>query len=465
MDAAKPKYPEVSANPRQRMDFGPAKSSDVPVPVTSAKAAINAMFAKRAKAPQATLAPSAREIVNANSSREQHPKSAANLHHGSIQKSMEIESTRTSASALLRSAKSDGEKKPVVRTSLKLGADARPKQPPVVLPPHARMAQQARPVAKAESEALPVQITPKKAPLPRSRRQIRDPQMLPARRHVVASPHAQTIAIAAKAQPAEAAPAVPEARTGSTTPVPRAAARPSFRSAPKGRVLERPEPVIADESYVMSAPPKLSARAAANMHKDLVELGISEDATVADVLERPGDKAPIGRVHEQAVASGRGGAAPEAQVNEYNTIKSRNTSNYSFSRHDAPEQPKPDDKHYKPVDQSAFLRSVSVEKRPLSGGIPSKQVSNYGQSESYQVPGKKNKASKTSKGSKPAKPSRKNVYAREADDKPSRRDAPSRPVVIIPSSRRSKAPLFFLILFTIVLGAAVGAAAYLCFFQ
>lgn len=480
MDKTAQNQANSTASKRQMMDFASTKTnkSNTPVPVTSAKAAINAMFAEQAKTPQAVSTPSAREIVNASSQASQRAKSAANLHHGSIQKSME--STRTSASALLRGAKDDGSAKPVVRTSLKLGANARPKQPPVILPPNARMAQQARPVTEPveEDKAFAVQIISKPKTLAaRPRGPIRDPQMLGSARRRVVPARPRALDIAKTAQIADTVSSTPVKATSAMDKtlgsgpnhlapkdpegmVSRQSAR--FRTAPKGHTLARPASVPTDDTYVMSEPPKLSARAAENMHKEMVELGIDETTTVADALRQQGDKAPIGRVMERTVASGHGGV-PE---NEYNTIKSKNTSNYSFSRRD--ETPKvvkkADDGRYKPVDQSVFLKTVSVEKRPLAGGMPTPQVSSYGQSDSYQVPGKKEKSSKAS---------RKNVYTKKApksapkDAKPakSRQDLPSRPTVIIPSSRRSKAPLFFLILLTIILGAAVGAAAYLCFFQ
>ncbi len=76
-----------------------------------------------------------------------------------------------------------------------------------------------------------------------------------------------------------------------------------------------------------------------------------------------------------------------------------------------------------------FLNSVNVEKRPLSPK---------------------------------SAPARKNIYAKKPAKAP---DAPTRPTVIVPSSQQSKAPIFFLILLTVILGTAVGAVAYLCFFQ
>ena len=83
-----------------------------------------------------------------------------------------------------------------------------------------------------------------------------------------------------------------------------------------------------------------------------------------------------------------------------------------------------------------FLQSVSVEKRPLSSGRPSARTT-----------------------------ARKNVYPKKPTPKPEKAPKPSLPTIVVPDSHRSKAPLIALIIFTILLGALVGAAAYLFFFQ
>lgn len=81
-----------------------------------------------------------------------------------------------------------------------------------------------------------------------------------------------------------------------------------------------------------------------------------------------------------------------------------------------------------------FLQSVSVEKRPLSSGRPTSRAT-----------------------------TRKNVYPKKsAEPKP---EKPTLPTIVVPDSHRSKAPMIALIIFTILLGALVGAAAYLFFFQ
>lgn len=94
MDKTAQNQANSAASKRQMMDFASTKTnkSQAPVPVTSAKAAINAMFAEQAKTPQAVSTPSAREIVNASSQASQRAKSAANLHHGSIQKKHGVDS-------------------------------------------------------------------------------------------------------------------------------------------------------------------------------------------------------------------------------------------------------------------------------------------------------------------------------------------------------------------------------------
>lgn len=464
-----------------------------PVPVISAKAALNAMLAHSEPQPAAQpLAPSARELVNAAASQNaaQRSKSAANLHHGSIQRN--LESTRTSASALLRRSEEDGSStKPVVRTSLKLGANARPKPAPVVLPPHSRMVQQARPTTDSQNGELSVQIIsasksnalkqlpeletqkiarPAARVLPRSAgaRNIRDPQMLPARgvnlapRRPVSSNTAPAASVPTPSSPQPARPASVTPRTNNTPRFAAGVSRPSvlamrpaaqahFRSAPKGDILNRPGALPVDNSYVMATPPKITARSAANVRKDMAELGIVDEDFEVEEFFAPS-------------------ALPEASRDDgvYRPTHSVKTP--------------ATDGHYALDGESPFLKSVSVEKRPLSGGMPRPAVTNYGQTESEQLAkaAKATKSSKTTKSAKPkksakstksskTKSARKNQYSDHAVATPTlkthRQDKINRPTVIIPSSRRSKAPLFFLIVLTIILGAAVGAAAYLCFFQ
>lgn len=483
--------------PKKSNNEATADSSKAPRPVTSAKDAINALYADRAKGSTTKMIPSAREAVNAAASKTvaEHQKSAATLHHGSIQKKME--STRTSASAMLKVAKSEKPSPtsaqplnsfdplakpkpvakpkrprqvaygsvPVVRTSLKLGASARPKPTPVVLPPHARMAEGARPVNSRpkklsnllnhrlvngeivprantlnaapkrqlveDVDAIAVAITEpaKPAPAHRPSGPIRDPQMVRAPR--------RTTNLAEK----NARRAMQTARVADI--VSEQMGQPSrFATAPKGYVAKQPEAMPADSAYIMSEPPKLTKKhPTPPAKKPEDKLGVIENYHQSREPQPLGDKAPIGRVTEQKIASGHGGAAKPTEK-----VKADNTSNYSFSR-----QLEPDANRYALGGQSPFLKSVNVEKRPLSGSAPrmksEPKVSGAVEAES-----------------KPR--SKKNIYPKkEVTKTPTKQDLPSRPTVIVPSSHRSKAPLFFLVLLTVILGAAVGAAAYLCFFQ
>ncbi len=121
-------------------------------------------------------------------------------------------------------------------------------------------------------------------------------------------------------------------------------------------------------------------------------------------------------------------------------------------------QSAPDNNRYALGGQSPFfLKSVKVEKRPLSDASPrpSKETENpiYAAQKIEQTP-KKNVYEKT--------PAAKNTK----DPKKSRPAKPSsRPTVIIPSRRRSHTPMVALLILTVVLGAIVGGAAYIFFFQ
>lgn len=120
-----------------------------------------------------------------------------------------------------------------------------------------------------------------------------------------------------------------------------------------------------------------------------------------------------------------------------------------------------------------FLKSVNVEKRPLShdnAGIPASPRSVTSSAPvSPEKPvklGTVRTVSRRSTFSKaPKPPKEKHRKKDKQQEKEGNLALPDRPTVIVPASHRSNAPLFFLLILTILLGAAVGAAAYLCFFQ
>lgn len=477
-EAVDPDQPQ-SATPRTSSHEPSAPVSEpTPAPVMSAKDAINAMYANRPAHSDVQLVPSAREAVNAAASETTNraSKSASNLHHGSIEKS--VESARPSASALIRRAKVDDDpdsedKIPVVRTSLKLGSSAHPKPAPVVLPPNSRMARVARPV-KSPAKPLPASMSrlgkkrvldagmvssrgigsvgprravgagssrssvsndgavtvrvgsaaPKKlsrslAAIKRSRGPIRDPQMLPGR------PGSNALHVAQAAQAAELA-----------------ARQKTRRLRLKAKAPTAPEisidAVPSDDGYVMAAPPKLTPRQPATPSD--VRFTVDTDFR-ADSVDPRGDHSPIGTLRAQQVASGHGAAISSDASTDHPAA-------YSFSRPAGGSGLAP-----LPA-QSPFLKSVNVEKRPLSGDAKMHPITAVSHQSAKPPEKKSRKFASSKKSAKAADP----VY----DLRP---EPPSRPTVIIPANRRSKFPLFLLVVVTILLGAAVGASVYLCFFQ
>jgi hypothetical protein len=115
----------------------------------------------------------------------------------------------------------------------------------------------------------------------------------------------------------------------------------------------------------------------------------------------------------------------------------------------------PDNNRYALSSQSPFfLQNAEVDKRPLSGGPSTREpaATVYAGQKLTDRP----KHNRYEKKPKPAK------KPKATASQPSSRDDLT---VIIPSAHRSHIPLFFLLLITILLGVAVGALAYLFFFQ
>lgn len=509
-------------------------STDQSQPVRSAKDAINAMYAADPdKRLSSYLASTAQEIINASGEKpSSDSKSAASLHHQSGRRKME--STRPSASALFRMAKSKSERTPpprpttnaadplleveppvlpkhpapkehkitpVVHTSLKLS----PKKPPLVIKPQAAPAPSSRPNdGSNQSSPSSCQLRPAKGKIT-----LTSPQS----NNSTAADQAKTTSAKAKSAPAETtqkavasiqkaaatalkpktAPSAPAAqpkadsvkargrimdvapRPASTNQLEpptsasaedviytaratKAVAKPTrsvksrFRPAPRGYATHA-EP-SRSETYADFSNPDHPIKA---QHLSLpapssVDIYAEVDTSVPDAKAqskknaeaglgvvrdyRPqGDRVENRPLLENAVAGGHGAAAP-------------------------------DNNRYALGGQSPFfLKTVQVEKRPLSDG-PRRNSSesagtiyaapNFADADSKGNYNKKSaKKSKSKAKSKPAKVSKKAL----------RQDLPTRPTVIVPPSRRSHAPLFFLLIVTILLGAAVGALSYLCFFQ
>ncbi len=438
------------------------------VPVKSAKDAINAMYASEASNRLSKyLANSAKEIINASGKPASDHKSAANLHGGSIQRSME--SARPSASGLLRQAKAEPtvipddtsnsadplakrtapavrvkkrpapastpQVAPVVRTSLKLG----PKRTPIVARPkqsvpvrgqamrtksptslsHLLNNTRRRPAPKPVTTIVPTTPTP--AELEAQAIKTAAQQSI---RKVVGGPKSARSPQAARLPKRRGLmqdivrPVRPAAPTrASSEDLPADSVKHRFQAAPRGYAATQAPANAQFASYVGDERQPQPARPP---RKPAVEIyGMMDDEPETAAYRPPlvEPEPPLEPVPEDAVP--------------------------------ATSLATPDNNRYALGGQSPFfLKSVSVEKRPLSDAPTKKPTPPEGAL--YQHP-----------STEPI--NAKNVYEKSAprDKKP----IPSKPTVIIPASRRSRAPLVLLIIMTIILGAAVGALTYFCFFQ
>lgn len=436
-------------------------------PVRSAKDAINAMYAENSdKRLSNYLATSAKDIINAGG-RTGDSKSAANLHRKSSGR--HIESSRPSASGLLKVAKVEDttvpsdmsaamdplaqkttsitQKRPVkikpsaqatapvIKTSLKLG----PKKTPAAANPRSAKSNRSTrimdvnkgPTALAELlasrkaasstgasqetlEAVKVmqkaaqQVTGQSTAQTVSRPKMRTPRGL--MQDVVRLGHTSR---KPSSQPPVSAPSEqPKGR-------PIDSVKRRFRMAPKGYTAA---PETIEQSYTDFSAEADQAAPSTKPQIDIYGL-MDEEPTgkpadnlgVVEDYHPQGDSVSSG-LSEQKVAQGSGSASPD-------------NNKYALG-----------------AKSPFFLKSVSVEKRPLSNATTKRESSSEGTL--YERP------STEAIGGK-------NVYAKSESKKP----LPTKPTVIIPASRRSRAPLICLLLLTVVLGAAVGAFIYLCFFQ
>lgn len=440
-------------------------------PVRSAKDAINAMYAQGGdKKLSNYLAASAKEIINASNRPGGDTRSASNLHRGSIPRKME--SARPSASGLFKTAKGAPEAVPenvsvamdplarkttsvprpratkapvtpsVVKTSLKLG----PKKTPVTMRPQGQPIRRrsmdmknpkgATALAQllAERQAAPTAPTTPTEVSSGAEESVR--VMQEAARQVTGQPEPIKVSRPKKRTTKGLMQDVvrPVKKVMPTAPAPEMAARSAssrakgpidsfkrrFRPAPKDFVAE---PEVQAESYAGFAaddmnppmnPPKPPVEIYGMMDEEPTgkpaKLGVVED------YHPQGDVAGLG-LNENKVAQGSGKASP-------------------------------DNNKYALGGQSPFfLKSVRVEKRPLSDG-PAKTKGDV-EGTLYERPSTEPIAGK-------------NIYEKRPSKKQS---LPTKPTVIIPASRRSKAPLILLLLITVILGAAVGAFVYLFFFS
>lgn len=481
----------MNKNATTTTDYVAADSADASVvrPVRSAKDAINAMYAEHSDTNLSDyLATSAKEIINSKG----NSKSAANLHSHSATTKSRLKA-RPSASGMLRAAKTE-KKTPVVHdlthamdplaqrnapveTKRVVERPAAPQSTPTMIKTSLKLspkkaATRSKTLQANTPRATDFSINGQKGQTSLSkmwaqRRAAARAQMAksstdpiaqapskPTRPTVLDSDTADTIQTMQQAvqQTAKSRPKKtrrtsglmqdimrqPRNIDGFSRPTPDFASaghpdsRPAdsvkrrFKTAPKGYTAT---PEVQDETY------DTFSDTASTSNKPPVEIYgmMEEDYTikseglgVVEDYHPNGDQVSAG-ISEQKVAHGSGSAAQAHTT--------------------------PDNNKYAIKGQSPFfLKSVSVEKRPLSDAP-------------RQTNSTKSKR-QPSDGTLYEHPSTqpiggKNVY----DKKEAKKPLPTKPTVIIPAARKSKAPLVILLILTIILGAAVGAFAYLCFFQ
>lgn len=501
----KPSIPEASA-PKE-----PA-----PTPVRSAKDAINAMYSRDNPARLSDyLGPSAKEIINAaayGSSEGRDIKSASSLHHASSQR--KLEATRPSASAIFRAAKSE-KSTPVVHTSLKLA----PKSPRLAKPASPALAQNPSPTQPAVKPSPIIINSRSRAMSPRPASAPKPPlSVRPKKGQIkITTPSPTAIAVstieeAASLATGASAKSAPRyaAKSAVKTVVSPRPAKPAPKSAPKPSAEPMSKPASSRSSgspFASAAPSSRSISVDGFARPSSAKKQVAKPAAdpyqklPADSVKRRFRLAPKGfsaAKPEQARPARRkfmsfsnpdytvpvpkpspavdiyGMTEPEPEpekdglgvVEDYRpanptnpamgTSASNNAANDASASSPA-KKTAPDNNRYALGGQSPFfLKSVSVEKRPLSDA-PTRRADTI--SPIYTDPGDE--------------VPRKNIYdgksspksPKSSAKKPDPRDLPQRPTVIIPSNRRSHTPLFLLLILTVILGAAVGAAVYFFFFQ
>lgn len=428
-------------------------------PVRSAKDAINAMYAQDSdKRLSSYLAKSAKEIINSSANGSSDQKSAANLHQHATKRRIEME--RPSASGVLRVAPAE---QPAVPEDLSQAMDPlAQKTAPVVRPR----------IPKAPTPAAPsviktsLKLGPKKVPVasaPHTIKPATHGKSLNGQKGRTALSQFLTNRQIAQPAPAKANPKPQvDAETAETL-----------------RVMQQAVKQTTHQNTTISPKtvPRPKMRAPHGLMQDVIRPVAPNRPVSKPQSVKTADGLPLDSVKRRFRAAPKGfTAAPEVQPASYTTFEEPVTSKKPpveiYGLMDEEPAPKPKDlpaiEDYQPKDADQpngsetkspdnnkytlkgqspfFLKSVNVEKRPLSGSIGSKKTPSEGTL--YERP-----------ASTPV--SDKNVY----DRKEERKKLPTKPTVIIPASRRSRAPLIMLLILTVILGAAMGAFIYLCFFK
>lgn len=309
------------------------------------------------------------------------------------------------------------------------------------------------------------------APTPRPQKPMRSNSVrmdfAPRKGGVPQRPVAKSVAKpAAPSRPASVTkPAAKPAPRSVAKPVSRPAPHPAPKSTPQPTTPERRPALIASAREAMNAhiyaqqaqqsqpspssPEQGTAaptapQAATRLHRTTVQTATRQRVTPMPTLPPPPTRpvAPLRAGTDPLVQRTRplpkstpAPSAPKQQIKVSASAASTASTNPNSDSAASTEDTSANNTRYALGERSPFfLQSVSVEKRPLSSGRPASRST-----------------------------ARKNIYPKKpAAPKP---EKPSLPTIVVPDSHRSKAPLIALILFTILLGALVGAAAYFFFFQ
>lgn len=469
------------------------RTEPTPQPAKSAKDAINAMYAAGANKTGLSdyLASSAKEIINSSPSAKAHDdKSAASLHR---RDPGHRESVRPSASALMRQAAPKPSPKPkpvassvdplasraevtvarsvteraksstassatpVVRTSLKLG----PKKPPLVSKAPAAARNSARRPAGDTLRAK--KQTPVIKPIHTDNPRVFQDVMRPRTQDIIPpKPRANQKTTQKSPATKKAAPGVTKARLAPAAPKPHRpldSIKNRFRPAPKGYATSDPRrqrPYKAEDFLNPSH----------SMPADAPSTEQPDRAThIYGMIEAPREYSDLPRWAQNNLDA----AASAAQANPDSDLGV--VEDYGDPIAHKTDQPDhPDNNRYALSSQSPFfLQTVEVDKRPLSGGpaIREQFETPLSAGQNLTERPKKNRYEKKPKTAKKSQNAAKSAPNSSKSSTKSKSKSAARDdlTVIIPSAHRSHVPLFLLLLITILLGAAVGALAYLFFFQ
>lgn len=440
-------------------------------PVRSAKDAINAMYAQNSDHQLSDyLAMSAKDIINSDSHATGDSKSAASLHRKTSRQRLNM--ARPSASGMLRTA--PVEEAPVAEDVSHAMDPLAQKSAPA--PAKRRSAPKASTPSGPAVIKTSLRLAPKKAPAAR-------PRTLQTKSHssglsINGQKGPTTLSKMWAERRAEARQAPHKTTTDSRPTAANAREELQVMQDAVKKVTKKPTPprrasgalmqdvvrqprnvdgFIRPVSHATSSQPSTRpADSVKRRFKTIPKDYVAHAETQADSYEGfepdPGpDKPPVeiyGMMDEEP--TGKGNTSGLGVVEDYHPQGDRAGSSLKEQKVatgtgsvSAPDN----NKHVLGGSSPFFLKSVNVEKRPLSDA-PFSAKQNVSEGTLYERPSS-------------APVSNKNVY----EKKETQKALPTKPTVIIPAARKSKAPLVFLLILTIILGAAVGAFVYLCFFQ